>query len=300
LFFYDYLKDKNKNKMSLICEFCNCELSSRYSLERHKKTSKKCLLIQNKDNSNSIVFCEYCNKSTSKYNLKSHLLICKDKIIHEHEKEKKQIRETLEENNNKLLKQISKLKKKISKLKNKENNIYKKLFEENNKVVAEIAKQPKTSNTNTSHNRINVNNTNNTFTYFDEPDKVAEIIKNNLTIEHIIDGQKGVAEFTLQYFLKNIDGTLNYMCTDPSRKRFKYLSPNGTLEKDIKARKLTCMLLNGNIKQETIKKATEFWTNEDGSEDTDKYILHNQSAQEIVNMSNDNKIFRNSLSEMTI
>jgi hypothetical protein len=60
------------------------------------------------------------------------------------------------------------------------------------------------------------------------------------------------------------------------------------------------MLLNGNIKQETIKKATEFWTNEDGSEDTDKYILHNQSAQEIVNMSNDNKIFRNSLSEMTI
>lgn len=70
------------------CEFCKKSFSNISSLNFHKKTAKYCLKIQNKSPDEDYQFiCSYCNKhSTSLYNLKEHVLICKKKQDHEHQK----------------------------------------------------------------------------------------------------------------------------------------------------------------------------------------------------------------------
>jgi hypothetical protein len=125
-----------------------------------------------------------------------------------------------------------------------------------------------------------------------------EIISKNLTIEHIIDGQKGVAEFAQQYLLTDKDGDPNYFCSDVSRNSFKYKTKNGELEKDNKAVKLTKLMINNGLKNTTIQKASQIWTNKDGSHDSDKYHLHSESAQQIVNLGEDNTKFRNHLASI--
>lgn len=283
------------------CEFCGNNLQTLSSLEYHKKNNKKCLEIQNVGLT-SLLSCEFCNKKFSKHNLKIHIKSCKEKKKYDDEKKNKDI-EILEQKNKELLKENEELKKnrKSNQDLENENNIlrnelkiYKCLYEENKNVVMEMAKEPKTKNS-----KIITNTTNTTFNYFDEPEKVKDLITNNLTIEHIIDGQKGVAEFAYDYLLKDNDGSINYFCSDPSRSIFKYFSKNGVVEKDVKALKLTKLMLNGKIKHQAVNKASELWTNEDGSQNSDKYILYSENAQEIINIGEDNTTFRNHLASLT-
>ncbi len=60
-----------------ICEFCHKTFNSLSSLNYHKKYTKACLQIQNKD----LEFhCEHCSKEFSSLHiLQSHLLVCKQK-----------------------------------------------------------------------------------------------------------------------------------------------------------------------------------------------------------------------------
>ena len=81
-------------------------------------------------------------------------------------------------------------------------------------------------------------------------------------MDYIMDGQKGVAEFTYHHLLKDQEGKSNYLCSDPSRKFFKFLREDGEYERDQKAERLTKMIVKGNLRKQTIQKATEFWTNE--------------------------------------
>jgi hypothetical protein len=261
------------------------------------KTNKKCIKLQSnlsnknneidKLNNNELESCKFCFKVFDKYNLKRHLDTCKkkkEKYINDLVSEN----EELKLNKNELSNEINILKAKLE--------IFEKLHEKKDDVVIEIAKQPKIINkTNNKNSHIS----NNHFTYFNEPDKVKEIIKEKLTMNDIVDGQKGLAEFTYNNFLKDEEGKTNYLCGDPSRKAFKFLKDDGDFEKDNKAKRLTDMILAGNIKKQTILKATEFWTNEDGSHNDERYTLHNPSAQEIVDIDKDNSKFVNHLATIT-
>ena len=72
------------------CQFCKKVLSSKGNLNYHKKKSKTCLKIQQKESTQDIEIelttCDYCNKSFSTQNFRKHL--CKNKIISDTKKEK--------------------------------------------------------------------------------------------------------------------------------------------------------------------------------------------------------------------
>ena len=60
------------------CQYCNKRYSNKSNFERHRKTSKKCLALQNERNNKFI--CETCNKELSnKFSLKRHYESCNKK-----------------------------------------------------------------------------------------------------------------------------------------------------------------------------------------------------------------------------
>jgi hypothetical protein len=257
------------------CNYCNKILSCKNSLVNHKKTNKQCLKIQNNNESNALELCEYCNKSFSHPNLKKHSLNCKSKF--------KILLKKKDEEIQKLREQIIEKDKMIAKLEGK-NDVYKEISED----YKDIAKQPKTVN-----NKIfSVSNIN-------HPEKVKELIDNKLTNNHVIDGQKGIAQFAYNNLLKDDDGNLNYFCTDSSRNMFKFINDEGEIEKDIKASKLTAMLFDAGLKDKSSKIAIDIWTNDDGTINIDKFQNFLSKANEILLMKDDNSIFRNELACMT-
>jgi len=267
-----------------ICNFCNNSLESLKSLNLHKKTNKKCLQIQN--NEILLLSCNYCSKKFNKGNLKTHLKTCKEKKIFEYEElltlYKNSVIETesLKNENNFLKEKIE---------------FYRHEYQKNQEIVIEMAKEPKTKNSKISFN----NNTNNIFNLFNKPEKVKDLIEQYLSTDHLIDGQKGVAEFTFHHLIKkDEDGNYNYFCSDPSRSVFRYNKENGETGRDIEAEHLTTLLLLGDLKKQSIKKAEKIWTNEDGSHDSEMYNLHIKNAQDVVDIDKDNTTFRKCLAKM--
>jgi hypothetical protein len=272
------------------CEFCKKQLNSISSLNYHKKTNKKCLDIQNKKLQDDIFSqCDFCSKTFTIQTLKKHIKSCKNKKIKE-DQEKDIIIELLKRENNDKTYLNEELKKEILSLNNTilklqtENDIYIKDHE----LIQTIAKQPK------NNNKIRIMNN-----FFDNPEKIKQLVDEKLTQTHIIDGQKGVAQFAYDALLKDDDGNVNYFCTDPSRNIFKFQNNDGNIEKDIKANKLTNLLLDAGIKNKTSIIAPELWTKKDGSIDTNKFQIFNPYANEIILMQSDNSIFRNELASLT-
>lgn len=103
--------------------------------------------------------------------------------------------------------------------------------------------------------------------FFDNPEKIKQLVDEKLTRNHIVDGQKGVAHFAYNILLKDEDGNINYLCTDSSRSIFKFLNNDGIMEKDIKASRLTNLLFDAGIKQKTGFIANDLWTKKDGTID---------------------------------
>jgi hypothetical protein len=313
------------------CEFCNQTLTTVGNLNYHKKSNKKCLKIQNSDKeleSNIFVKCNYgCDILFTKYTLQTHLKTCKNKKLKE-EREKDNIIQEMDnmlQDKDDILHDKDKMIEDI--LKNKDNTIFEqnnKIFEQNNKigelekentflrdriikleaenniyikdheVIQKLAIQPKTTNTNNNDNRIKINNN-----FFDNPEKIKQMINEKLTKDYISDGQKGVAQFAYNNLLKDDEGNINYICSDPSRHIFKFQNREGNIEKDIKANKITNMLIDAGITNKTLTVAPSLWTEEDGNIDANKFLTFSPYTNEISTMQFDNTVFRNELACLT-
>ena len=280
------------------CEFCKKQLSTVGNLNYHIKNNKNCLEIQknqDQNDNNNLVSCDFCKKSFSNKTLKVHLKSCKNKIIKEKDdiiKEKDDIIKEIKNEKDDIIKEkdeiIEEMKNRILKLET-ENDIYK----NDHDFVKNLAAQPKTTNTNTNNNKIRVMNN-----FFDNPEKVKQLVNDKLTQDHICDGQKGVAQFAYDILLKDEDGNINYFCTDPSRSIFKFQNSEGEIEKDVKAMKLTNMLIDAGIKYKAGIIAPTLWTKKDGTVDSDKFQIFSPSTNEIILMQMDNSVFRNELACM--
>lgn len=278
------------------CEYCKKTLSTKSNLSYHQKNNKACLTIQQKENENEIeielVNCEFCNKSFSESNLIKHLKKCKikiDKEIENFKKEKnfeiKKLKEQHELETEKLRKEINQLNFEIVSLK-AENNIFSKGHQE----MIKLAKQPKTTK-----NNITIGGNN----FFNDTEKVKDIINSKLDRFDIAAGQKGIAQFAAKNILKDDDGLLKYVCTDSSRGIFNLLHDNGESEKDLKAKKLTDLLFESGLKTKTHDIGKSLWTKEDGSHDGEKFRMYQEPIYEINTMNSDNSTFRNELACLT-
>ena len=292
------------------CEFCKTTLKSLSSLNYHKKTNKKCLEKQN-ILTDKFIPCEFCNKTFANKTLKIHLLSCKNKkvkekddIIEELLKEKDITGNLLKEKDEIIKERDDIIKERddiiepkdeiIEEMKNRilELEVENKIYSKDHDLVKNMASQPKITTNN--NNKIRVMNN-----FFDNPEKVKQLVDEKLTRDHICDGQKGVAQFAINFLLKDDEGNINYFCTDTSRSMFKFQNSEGEIEKDVKAIKLTNMLLDAGIKHKTGTIAPTLWTKKDGTVDTDKFQIFSPSTNEIILMQMDNSVFRNELACFT-
>ena len=317
------------------CEFCKKSLSTLSNLNYHKKTNKTCQSIQAQNNKEPIVSlltsCEFCDKVFSFQTLNVHLKTCKQKKKDDDikifmEKKDQEIERLMEKKDQEIERLMKKKDQEIQEIesllekKDQENKILSdkliilsnrlieletanriieletanKIFSKDHDEIIKMANKP-------TNNKINILNNNqiNNFNYFDDPEKIKLIIDSKLTKNHIVDGQKGVAQFAYDTILKDDDGNVNYFCTDQSRGIFKFQNANGEFEKDIKAKKLTSLLIDSGIKTKSTDIANDLWTNDDGTIDGENFRIFNPNANEIIMMQSDNTVFRNELACLT-
>jgi len=299
------------------CQFCEKIISTKGNLNYHQKTSKTCLKIQQKKSERDIEIdltnCDYCNKSFSTQNFRKHS--CKNKIIFETKKEKDlefqkilkekdlEFQKILEKKDlefQKILKEkelefqriLEKKDLEIQKLQT-EIKLKDEIYKDEHKTIRKLALQPKTTTTN--------NNTNNIVGSFNmnDTEKIKNIIQNEFSIDDIIEGQKGLAKFAVNKILKDEQGNLCYICTDPSRKIFKYKNIDGKVVKDVDSQKLTNAFIDSEIKNITNCKTMTYWTKDDGSQDSEKFSCMSLPASEIMNLKFDNSSFRDQLVVLT-
>lgn len=297
------------------CLFCKKNLSSKYNLSYHQKTNKKCLSIQEVENNNIIEVklstCDFCNKSFTSQNLKVHLSICKIKIEHDNKKKleeenEKKIVELKKENEKKIDELKKDYEKKLKKQKKllqikdieicklqKELEVKDEIYDDEHKTIKTIALQPR-NNTNNNNNTNIIGNLN-----LDDTEKIKNVIETNFTADDILDGQKGLANFAIRNILKDEHGNLLYACTDSSRKMFKFRNLDGQIIKDVNTQKLTDAFVLSDIKGITNSKTQQFWTNEDGTQNNNKYQAISVPAAEIMNLKYNNGTFRDHMVNLT-
>jgi hypothetical protein len=242
------------------CEICKASFKTISSLNKHKKNAKYCMKIKENYLSEKEK-CEYCGKYMLKKSLKPHYSVCK---IFLHDKNNEYIIKVLEEKN-----------------------------KEDSARFKKLAEQPKTQN---------INNTKilNISSLQLDKEKIKQVLDDKFDMNYICDGQKGLANFTLNNFLKDDKGELTYICTDPSRQIFKYKDSLGDIQKDVKAKKLTNILMESGIKDTVQRVSIDSWTNNDGSQDTEKFMNLVTPSSEISSLHKDNSVFVNELSTIAI
>jgi hypothetical protein len=157
----------------------------------------------------------------------------------------------------------------------------------------------KSTVTNIKNNTVNNLNISSSID-FNNINKIKDIINDNFTIDYAVNGQKGLAKFVVDNFLTDENGKLNYICTDPSRQIFKYKDSTGEIKKDVEAKKLTNYIVDGGIKKKTIDVANNWYTDDEGKIDMNKFNIMLDQQQNILKLKDDNNNFKKELVTITV
>ena len=284
------------------CQYCNKIYSSKSSLNNHQKTAKFCVKLQNNIDTNINFQCQYCEKVfTTKYNLSNHINICKkqkedikqkedckEQLQIQKEKYKQQLRKQKEEYKEDLLKQKEDYKEQLEK---KDLQI-KELQDKLERIANKAIEKPTTTN---NLNTLNIAS----IIDFNNVDKVKDLIENKLNINHVVDGQKGLANFVKDNLLTDDTGKLLYICTDPSRHIFKYKDSTGEVKKDVEAKKLTNYILEGGIRTKSSDIGNDWCKDDKGDINMNRFNIMLEQQQSIMKLSDDNNNFKKELASIT-
>lgn len=245
--------------MTIFCEYCDKEFTTRGSLLRHQRTVTSCIQLQ-KDGKCERFECRYCKKSyTDKSNLNRHIPKCKVKKDSEINKEtrvlEKEISKKRSKNQklkNQLKEQDERLEKEISRWKEKTRVLKNQLKEKDEEIISlkvkaeiyhevcdKVLDKPTVSNTtNTANTYVHPKLINLPITTVHPltPDYVKEKVDNGeYTFDHYLDGENGIVDFIYSITMcKNDDGIIerSYVSTDSTRDSYHRLIETKEWEKD--------------------------------------------------------------------
>ena len=258
------------------CVYCKSVFATKTNLNTHQRTAKYCLKLRENLPGKEYV-CKGCDKIfTQQSNLERHIEICK--VICKVSR----LETELEYKNN----YIEKLEQTIKEL------------QHGLKDVAVIAVSRPTTITTTNNTHTQNNNQNNilmNLTPFEiNKENFAEKINEHFNKNYLINGQKGVAQFAVDKILKDDEGKLMYICTDPSRQIYRFKSIDGFVERDVKAKKLTTALYD-----ELRSKSHSISNEEMKNGDSSVFMLYSGRFQDIKELEEDNSEFRIELANLT-
>lgn len=235
------------------CNHCHKNFKNIYSLTKHQKTAKYCLVLQGKieEMNDEIYMCGYCKKTLStKYTLDAHINICLDGIkIKQIEKEQKEqshqlhikeekhkieLQERIIELEEKHTLDIVELEDRYKIILKEQEEKYELRIKDLNETIKQICikaveKPTKTLNT--------INNVNNNMVFFNlSQDEIRE--KCIQFGPERCKSIKDIANYTIENILTDDNGQLMYSCADASRHIFKFIDSNGNTVKDPNATKL--------------------------------------------------------------
>jgi len=269
--------------MNYECEYCKKIFSTKGNLKNHQDKAKYCLTFREQQN---VTFkCEYCSKNlASKYRLENHYESCKKKLTVSFElkiEEQKKFFENL-------------LQQKDESIINLQNQI---------KELASLAIEKPTNiinntSNNNSHNKMIDNRTLNMVPLILNQEHLKKTLEEKLTENHLINGQKGIAQFFVDHYLVTDDKKYMLKCTDPSRKIFVYVDDDGKLHKDMNAHKLTKTISDPviEVSHNMLNDMPDKYPDENDRIDyaTNKFL-------EIANIKNDNNEFiKNLIPPLTV
>jgi TolA-binding protein len=247
--------------MSFVCDICCHKFQNKSNLSKHQKTAKFCLNLRSKD-----YRCLECKKEfISEESLNKHILKYEEHFItkksdyelelkktkSDYELELQKIKSryetklkntvtgyklTLKKQNLEHRIQIDTLEDKIEKMRKEIQTILENRLNKQDEIIKDMSAIPRTTNISSNNNCNNKYNINTPLVLDD--DKIKEKVETNLTLNHCMNGQNGIADFTYQNFLLDNDGNPMYLCTDTSRGNFVYKDTNGNYQRDHKAKNL--------------------------------------------------------------
>ncbi len=273
---------KNKVHIRMQCEFCKKMYKNMYILSHHQKTTKSCLLLQCKIEKKINLDCSFCKKTfTNSFNLNRHYSTCVDKII----EEKKQ--EQVKEHSKIELEKDEKIKKLEEQLRIKEQN------EINLELkIKELEKyKHKISHTHIDTQHITNNNNINIYQVM-TPEHVLEVFQKHYSLDTLLGGQKALARFVNEEFLKK-QATPVYVCGDRSRQKF-YMIKDGKREEDPDCQHIIGLSTPGLPHVRDVYEVALFNTHE---EITEEDIQENYRT--IVNMDKERTQFKSEMSKIT-
>lgn len=217
------------------CPYCKNIFTSKYTLQNHIKTTRYCISKRAKQIKTEEFSCSKCSRSfTSKRWLLSHQNKCGESI----DKLKEEIK-TLTNTNENLHK---KLKDQELKYEEKLSTLHKRI--EN--IALTAISRPTTSN------KTQINN------YIQQLQPVTDeyLIDNvqHLTIDHIMKGAEGYAQYALEYPLKD-----RLICVDYARRKVKFKDRDGNVITDPEMSNLATKFFNS-IKDKNKELIVEYGT----------------------------------------
>jgi hypothetical protein len=211
----------------------------------NKWQCKACLIIF-PFNSQLLAHQEICKDFIKKeYDEKIDKLSKECKKLEEENKIDKEKIKTLELKNTEMFQTIKQQELKIIDMKYNYEKIIKDIQSQNDKLLENLQKlasqaidRPTTTTTN------NVTTIKNHFSdkYFLETIKAEDVkmkCQNYLTEQVFLEGQRGIAQLCTEHVIKTKDNKALMLCTDVSRKKFKYMDEQGNIKEDYDARTFT-------------------------------------------------------------
>jgi hypothetical protein len=256
--------------MECSCEYCLKRFVNKNTLKNHQLNAKYCLKIQGKITMKNEVIdvikyiCGTCTKQSSTKEIhKRHISWCIEtlpgQVITKLRNDIEKIRtdnDKLQNNNYSKEGMIALMQDKIDRQEAKiisfeqsltdinvlqtKVDIYKNQADEKQECIEQIAKQPKMT---TNNNILNMH------TLDLSNDRVENMIEEYYSIDYLLAGAKGVAQFTVDKVLTKPDDKIIYSLTDRSREAYNFKNVEGVIEKDTKGRKLREVVYKNGIKE---------------------------------------------------